>query len=123
VLADVDPYELLDRLTECVAAYDREGRFTYANAASARLFGKPAADLVGQHPWDVMHSPPGTRFRQALEEVLALPALRGRACRISLAAALVRRRSRLVRRAKRPASRLGRAVWPAMRSEPRAGRA
>ena len=69
-LADVDPFELLDRLTECVAAYDLEGRFIYANAATAQLFGRPRAELLGQRPWDLMYTPPTTPFREALDAVL-----------------------------------------------------
>ena len=69
-LANVDPFELLDRLTECVAAYDSEGRFIYVNAATARIFGRAPADLLGQRPWDLMYTPPTTPFRKALDAVL-----------------------------------------------------
>jgi PAS domain S-box-containing protein len=62
---------LLDRLTESVTVYDREGRLRYINAAGARWFSLPLEDLIGHRPWDLVASPPTSAFRDALRNVLS----------------------------------------------------
>ncbi|GAA4513979.1 PAS domain S-box protein [Brevibacterium yomogidense] len=45
----LDFRDLLARLADVVYAVDIEGRFTYVNPAGARVFGRNADDIVGQH--------------------------------------------------------------------------
>jgi two-component system cell cycle sensor histidine kinase/response regulator CckA len=62
--------DLLDRLTESVTAYDRDGRLRYINAAGARLFSRPASDLLGRQLREVAPVDPGSPFQRGLREVL-----------------------------------------------------
>jgi two-component system cell cycle sensor histidine kinase/response regulator CckA len=63
--------ELLDRLTETVSIYDHEARIRYINPAGAQAFGRPASELIGQRPWDIVLSETTTPFREAMGRVLA----------------------------------------------------
>jgi PAS domain S-box-containing protein len=62
--------DLLDRLTESVTAYDRDGRLRYINAAGARLFSRPASDLLGRQLREVAPVDPDSPFQRGLREVL-----------------------------------------------------
>jgi PAS domain S-box-containing protein len=70
-LFEIKPEDLLDRLTESISVYDFEARILYINPAGAVAFGRPASELVGQRPWDIVRSPKPTPFREALQRVLA----------------------------------------------------
>ena len=69
-MAELDRDELLDRLTESVGVYDRQGRLQYVNAAGARLYGLPVSELVGKRPWEVVGSATDTPFQLGLGAVL-----------------------------------------------------
>jgi PAS domain S-box-containing protein len=74
---DFDVEGLLDRLTETVSVYDREGRLRYINGAGARAFlPLQLADILGKRPWDIVGSTEISPFRAALQEVLEGGALR-----------------------------------------------
>ena len=45
----LDFRDLLARLADVVYAVDVEGRFTYVNPAGARVFGREADQIIGQH--------------------------------------------------------------------------
>jgi PAS domain S-box-containing protein len=69
-MPEPDVEELLDRLTESVTVYDREGRLQYTNEAGARAFGRPRAALLGHTQWELVPSEHETPFQAALRAVL-----------------------------------------------------
>jgi PAS domain S-box-containing protein len=67
----VDPERLLERSTDLVTAYDREARLVYMNDAAVRPFGRAREELLGKRPWELVPAGPPTKFRIALEAVIA----------------------------------------------------
>ena len=48
-LAEPDYRDLIEAAGDIIYTLDLDGRFTYVNAASIRLMGRPAEALIGQH--------------------------------------------------------------------------
>ncbi len=70
--SDARLYGVLDAALDGVISIDRHGRVSYANAAAQRIFGYPAAELLGQQLADVI-VPPSLRdaHRRGLARFLA----------------------------------------------------
>ncbi|WP_164001199.1 ATP-binding protein [Pyxidicoccus caerfyrddinensis] len=68
------PGDLFEQLSEAIAAFSREGRLRYVNAAAERLFGGARGELVGRGLGEVLPSEDG----RALHEALVRVAERGR---------------------------------------------
>ena len=52
-MGDSELHRVLDILPDLVARFDREGRFTYINAAALRAFGAPSEHLLGRTPVEI----------------------------------------------------------------------
>ena len=63
---------LLASLSDGFNAFDRDWRYTYVNAAAARMVGKPPEELLGKNFWEVWahaeNSPFGVAYRRAVAE-------------------------------------------------------
>lgn len=68
-------HEVLERSSEGFCALDRSWRFTFVNAAAARILGRPQASLVGRSVWEEFPHAVGTPFfassRQTMREGIA----------------------------------------------------
>jgi PAS domain S-box-containing protein len=64
-------FELFDLMTASVAVYDRAGRVLYVNQATATLFGRARADLVGGNLWTLFPEAIGDHFHQVFQRVAA----------------------------------------------------
>ncbi|HET9989503.1 MAG TPA: PAS domain-containing protein [Kofleriaceae bacterium] len=53
-MGDSELHRVLDILPDLVARFDREGRFTYINAAALRAFGAPSEQLLGLTPVEIL---------------------------------------------------------------------
>ncbi|MCY1017741.1 GAF domain-containing sensor histidine kinase [Pyxidicoccus sp. MSG2] len=63
------PGDLLAQLPEAIAAFSREGRFRYVNAAAERLFGGALGALVGRTLEEVRPGADGRALHEALARV------------------------------------------------------
>jgi PAS domain S-box-containing protein len=61
---------ILERIDECVCAVDRGLVITYANLASAGIFGRPATELVGRALADTLPSFSDTVLQHDLKDAL-----------------------------------------------------
>ena len=63
---------ILESISDGFNSFDREWRYTYVNAAAAKLVGKSREDLIGKKIWDVwpeaVDSPFGVAYRRAVNE-------------------------------------------------------
>ncbi len=63
---------MLESISDGFNALDHEWRYTYVNAAGARLVGKTPQELVGKNFWklwpEAVDSPFGTAYRRAVAE-------------------------------------------------------
>ena len=66
-----EPTGLLEALDESVSAYTREGVFVYANPATARVFGKSVAEMLGRSMWELWPEAVGSGFYHAFRRVAA----------------------------------------------------
>ncbi len=64
---------LVDSLTDAVYAMDDRGRLSFASAASAELFGKPVAELLGTPLADYVVPDDRERLKQAAGDLLGSP--------------------------------------------------
>jgi PAS domain S-box-containing protein len=62
---------VLERVTDGVYALDREWRYTYVNAAAARLVGRRPAELVGHNVWELFPDAVGLPFFEAAQRAEA----------------------------------------------------
>lgn len=64
--------EILESVSDGFNAFDREWRYTYVNAAGARMVGKEREDLIGKNLWEIWpkaeDSPFGRAYRRAARE-------------------------------------------------------
>jgi PAS domain S-box-containing protein len=67
----VDLLAVLDSITDGVACFDREGRYTYINPAGAKLLNHRVETLVGQYLWDVFPESLGSSFYRGYHRALA----------------------------------------------------
>jgi PAS domain S-box-containing protein len=67
---------ILESISDGFNAFDRQWRYTYVNAAGARLVGKPPEELLGKNFWEVWphaaDSPVGAAYRRAAAENICL---------------------------------------------------
>lgn len=63
--------DILESISDGFYALDREGRFTYVNAAAERLWGKRRGELLGRVIWEVFPEAVGSESQRAHERVLA----------------------------------------------------
>ena len=70
--ADRKTIELLEGISDGFAAFDRDWRYTYINAAGARMAGKTPSELLGGSLWDLWpdleNSVFGAAYRRAVAE-------------------------------------------------------
>jgi PAS domain S-box-containing protein len=63
---------ILEGISDGFNAFDREWRYTYVNAAGARMVGKTPGELLGGNLWELwpyaFDSPFGAAYRRAVEE-------------------------------------------------------
>ena len=57
---DLRASEILNSVTDAVATFDREWRFTYLNDQAARMLSRTRGELLGQSVWDVFPETVGT---------------------------------------------------------------
>lgn len=62
--------EVLDCIDESFITLDAGWRFTFVNAGAERLFGRPAAELLGAVVWSIFPASVGTATQQAYEQAL-----------------------------------------------------
>ncbi|AFY85235.1 PAS domain S-box protein [Oscillatoria acuminata] len=62
---------LLESITDGFACFDRQGRYTYINAAGATLLNQRAENLVGQYLWDVFPESVGSSFYRGYHRALS----------------------------------------------------
>lgn len=62
---------VLERMLEGVGVYALDARVCYLNPAAERIFGKPAAEMLGRRLWDLCPEAAGSPFHQAFERVAA----------------------------------------------------
>jgi PAS domain S-box-containing protein len=67
---------VLDSISDGFNAFDRDWRYTYVNAAGARLLGKTPEELLGKNLWELWplaaDSPFGAAYRKAVAENIPL---------------------------------------------------
>ncbi|WP_299088158.1 PAS domain-containing protein [uncultured Metabacillus sp.] len=52
-IQQINPYEILDRITDAFFALDREWKFTYVNKEATRLLRRNMQQLLGKCIWEV----------------------------------------------------------------------
>ncbi|HET6569329.1 MAG TPA: GAF domain-containing protein [Rhodothermales bacterium] len=62
--------EVLESIADGFVFLDRELRYVYVNAEAEKLLLRKRGELVGRMVWDVYREPPGSVFREAVEEAL-----------------------------------------------------
>jgi PAS domain S-box-containing protein len=68
--ADEQISRVLESLSDGFMALDRDGRFTYVNAAAERLSGMPRESILGRHQWDVFPDAVGTTIDRELRRAV-----------------------------------------------------
>jgi len=68
---DVQPWDVLHRVSDGFVALDRNWRYTYLNRQAAALFGRTPADLIGKHIWTEFPEGVGQPFHRAYEKAMA----------------------------------------------------
>ncbi|MDB4975142.1 MAG: hypothetical protein JWN48_3483 [Myxococcaceae bacterium] len=67
-----DPLALvLDRISDAITVLDRDDCYTYMNAHAARLFGRPASEMLGQNLWALFPDAVGQAFHKAYQHAVA----------------------------------------------------
>lgn len=72
----VDYRVLLDRVHEMVTVSNREGRITYANAATERISGYPPEEFEKLDPFDNIHPEDRPRCERVMEKLVDKPGLK-----------------------------------------------
>ncbi len=63
--------QIADLLDYHIAAYDREWRYTYVNAAAERMLGRPREALLGRSIWELFPEAVGNQYYRELHDVAA----------------------------------------------------
>src|SRR5262245_36656122 len=66
-----EPTDLLEAMDESVSVCTRDGVLVYANPATARVFGKSVAEMLGRSLWDLWPETIGSGFYHAFQRVAA----------------------------------------------------
>jgi len=61
---------ILESITDCFYALDREWRFTYLNGQAERYFGRPREALLGRNFWEAIPEKRGTAFETGFRAAL-----------------------------------------------------
>lgn len=61
---------LLESISDGLACFDRQGRYTYINPAGAKLLNHRGENLVGQYLWDVFPESVGSSFYRGYHRAL-----------------------------------------------------
>jgi PAS domain S-box-containing protein len=62
--------QTISRVTDAIVEVDSDWRFTLINDQAKELYGMQAAELLGQHQWDVFSEARGTRFEDEYREAM-----------------------------------------------------
>ena len=66
-----DSLTLLESITDGLACFDREGRYTYINPSGAKLLNHQVETLVGKYLWEVFPESLGSSFYRGYHRALA----------------------------------------------------
>ncbi len=61
----------LESITDGVACFDPQGRYTYINTAGAKLLNQQPENLIGQSPWEIFPQSVGSSFYRGYHRALA----------------------------------------------------
>ncbi len=62
---------LLSSITDHLASYDRDWRYTFVNEAAAQMLGRPREELLGRCIWEVFPEAIGNQYYQELHAAVA----------------------------------------------------